>query len=166
MKLHGRKVADGKWMHIAAHVKTRNSMQCRDRWVNKLHPNVNFAPWRPQDDKVMYDYIKAFIQKYGSEAKTRCEYYHWFLTLQFCAGLQIYCIIYTFILTFINVLEIHVRPVITSYKTSLEGLKNGMKALAHYNCNRKKSSYCPYTPQLFFTTATIISTVSYMDNDF
>ena len=39
------------------------------------------------------------------------------------------------------------------------------KALAHYNWNCKKSSYRPYTLQLFFTTATIFSTVLYMDND-
>ena len=41
-----------------------------------------------------------------------------------------------------------------------------LKALAHYNWNCKKSSYRPYTLQRFFTTATIFSTVLYMDNDF
>ena len=40
------------------------------------------------------------------------------------------------------------------------------KALAHYNWNCKKSNYRPYTLQLFSTTATIFSTVLYMDNDF
>ena len=30
----------------------------------------------------------------------------------------------------------------------------------------QKSSYCPYTLQLFFTTATIFTTVLYMENDF
>ena len=41
-----------------------------------------------------------------------------------------------------------------------------LKALAHYNWNCKKSCYLSYTLQLFFTTATIFSTVLYMDNDF
>ena len=41
-----------------------------------------------------------------------------------------------------------------------------LKALAHYNWNCKKSSYCQYTLQLFFTTATIFSTVLYMGKDF
>ena len=41
-----------------------------------------------------------------------------------------------------------------------------VKALAHYNWNYKKSRYCPYTLQLFFTTAKIFSTVLYMGNDF
>ena len=41
-----------------------------------------------------------------------------------------------------------------------------LKALVHYNWNCKKSSYRPYTLQLFFTTATIFSTVLYMDNNF
>ena len=41
-----------------------------------------------------------------------------------------------------------------------------LKALAHYNWNCKKSSYRPYTLQLFFTTATIFSTVLYMGNNF
>ena len=41
-----------------------------------------------------------------------------------------------------------------------------MSIKAHYNWNCKKSNYCPYTLQLFFTTAAIFSTVLYMDNDF
>ena len=40
------------------------------------------------------------------------------------------------------------------------------KALAHTTQKRKKCSYLPYTLQLFFSTATIFSTVLYMDTDF
>ena len=42
----------------------------------------------------------------------------------------------------------------------------GVKALAHYNGNYKKSRCRPYTLQLFFTTPKIFSTVLYMGNDF
>ena len=38
---------------------------------------------------------------------------------------------------------------------------DSLKALAHYNWNCKKSSYRPYTLQLFSTTAMIFSTVLY-----
>ena len=41
-----------------------------------------------------------------------------------------------------------------------------VKALAHYNWNWKKSSYRPYTLQLFVTTDTTFSTVLFKDNDF
>ena len=42
----------------------------------------------------------------------------------------------------------------------------GVKAIAHYTQICKKCSYLPYTLQLFFTTAAIISTVLCMGNDF
>ena len=44
--------------------------------------------------------------------------------------------------------------------------KKNLKAFAHHNWNCKKSSYHPYTLQLFFTTAMIFPTVLYMDNNF
>ena len=42
----------------------------------------------------------------------------------------------------------------------------GVIALSHYIRICKECSYLPYTLQLYFTTATILSKVSYMGNDF
>ena len=49
---------------------------------------------------------------------------------------------------------------------SFSNSKRRVKSLAHYTQNCKKFSYLPYTLELFFTTATIFSTVSYIGNEF
>ena len=51
----------------------------------------------------------------------------------------------------------------SSLLISIENLSEGP---AYYTRNRTKYSYLPYTPDLFFTTATICSTVLYMGNKF
>ena len=57
-------------------------------------------------------------------------------------------------------------PTFDQVRNSVLFLANILKALAYYTRNCKKCSYLPYTLQFFFTTATILSIVFYVDNDF
>ena len=56
--------------------------------------------------------------------------------------------------------SIHVRPWIQFLQMALH------KGSRTQQLKLQKSSYRPYTLQLFFTTATIYSTVLYMDKDY
>lgn len=64
-----------KWLHVAAHVKSRNSMQCRERWKNNLAPEVKFFPWTPAEDKILFDYLQKYVELNGMDSKVKCKYY-------------------------------------------------------------------------------------------
>ncbi|XP_067941937.1 uncharacterized protein [Watersipora subatra] len=49
-----------KWIHIAAHVKTRNSMQCRDRWLNRLCNDFTYMRWSYSDNLTLVQYLQGY----------------------------------------------------------------------------------------------------------
>ena len=80
-----------------------------------------------------------------------------------------YCIKYTVLqmYKFLQRLKLNLWVSMPIFGLGSSKLRNPhILALAHYTQNCKKFSYCPYLMQLFFTTVTIFSTVSYMSNDF
>lgn len=51
------------WSKIAAHVKTRTDVQCRERWTNVLDPNVAALAkltWTAEDDKELLAAVEEF----------------------------------------------------------------------------------------------------------
>lgn len=36
------------WIRIQQHVPGRTDVQCRERWVNVLNPDLNNGPWTEQ----------------------------------------------------------------------------------------------------------------------
>lgn len=43
-----------KWSMISRRLKGRFGKQCRERWHNHLCPNINKAPWTPQEELLLY----------------------------------------------------------------------------------------------------------------
>lgn len=41
----------GNWVKIQQHVPGRTDVQCRERWVNILSPNVKSGPWTAEEDR-------------------------------------------------------------------------------------------------------------------
>ena len=77
LKKYGSKMdSSRKWMYIAACVKTRNSAQCRDRWLNRLNPDIIFDYWTSADDEKMYNYLVQYNnnrQLLGDKAPNKCK---------------------------------------------------------------------------------------------
>ena len=48
------KQADGtvKWAVIAPHMPSRNSKQCRERWLNHLHPDIKKGAWSAEEEAI------------------------------------------------------------------------------------------------------------------
>eukprot|EP01090_Pellita_catalonica_P003004 TRINITY_DN12636_c0_g1_i1.p1 TRINITY_DN12636_c0_g1~~TRINITY_DN12636_c0_g1_i1.p1 ORF type:complete len:452 (+),score=89.12 TRINITY_DN12636_c0_g1_i1:101-1357(+) len=57
VKAYGSK----SWTKISKHVPGRTDVQCRERWVNILNPDLNNGPWTEQEDEK----LKSAIKKYG-----------------------------------------------------------------------------------------------------
>jgi hypothetical protein len=49
------------WSKIQQHVPGRTDVQCRERWVNVLNPELNSGPWAQEED----DKLKQAIQVHG-----------------------------------------------------------------------------------------------------
>ena len=45
--LHGQH----NWVKVAQHTPGRTDVQCRERWVNILDPELNTGPWTPEEDQ-------------------------------------------------------------------------------------------------------------------
>jgi hypothetical protein len=50
-----RKFGSKKWTDIAKLVPNRTSKQCRERWCNRLAPNVKHEPFEPWEDQIIID---------------------------------------------------------------------------------------------------------------
>ena len=44
-----------KWMDIAKFVPTRTSKQCRERWIQRLAPNIKHEPFEPWEDRIILE---------------------------------------------------------------------------------------------------------------
>ncbi|ELP84481.1 transcription factor MYB59, putative [Entamoeba invadens IP1] len=46
---------DGHWVEVSQHVGTRSRKQCRERYINFVNPDINTAPWKQSEDKIIID---------------------------------------------------------------------------------------------------------------
>lgn len=44
-----------KWAAIAPHIPSRNSKQCRERWLNHLHPDIKKGTWSAEEEAIFAD---------------------------------------------------------------------------------------------------------------
>ena len=66
-KLLVQLVGEGKcknWVEIASHLNGRTPRQCRDRWTNFLDPSNTFAPWTPEEDKLLVEKVNEYGTKW------------------------------------------------------------------------------------------------------
>lgn len=68
-----RREADGvervSWVNVAKLLPGRNSMQCRDRYINYLSKEITKEPWTPQEDKIILEKYKQFGKRWVEIAK-------------------------------------------------------------------------------------------------
>ncbi|OZJ03119.1 hypothetical protein BZG36_03880 [Bifiguratus adelaidae] len=50
----------GNWVKIAQHVLGRTDVQCRERWMNVLSPEINNGPWTPEEDEILLKRVADF----------------------------------------------------------------------------------------------------------
>jgi len=59
-----------KWIKIQQHVPGRTDVQCRERWVNILAPEVNQGPWTTEEDELLLNTIEQYgIGKWSQISK-------------------------------------------------------------------------------------------------
>jgi len=46
-----------KWAKVAQHVPGRTDVQCRERWVNVLDPELKTDPWTPEEDQKLLETV-------------------------------------------------------------------------------------------------------------
>jgi hypothetical protein len=57
------------WCEIADHLPGRTPRQCRDRWLNYLCPSNSFAPWTPDEDRIIIQKVSTLGNKWAEIAK-------------------------------------------------------------------------------------------------
>ena len=58
---HGAK----DWRRIAEDVPGRDRAQCRNRWHDKVNPDINHGPWSEDEDKILMDNHKELGSKWS-----------------------------------------------------------------------------------------------------
>lgn len=65
----------GKWQQITQaleidyEIMGRTGKQCRERWLNHLHPDVNKGPWSQEEETQLFLLRKAFGHKWKQIAE-------------------------------------------------------------------------------------------------
>ena len=59
------------WSKVAESLPGRVGRQCRDRWVNHLRPKVNKEVWTQDEDKLLFDAIKAHGTQWAEIARRK-----------------------------------------------------------------------------------------------
>jgi hypothetical protein len=59
VELHGSKA----WTKIASVLVGRTSKQCRERWINRVNPELNITPWTPEE----LDILTSAYEEMGSK---------------------------------------------------------------------------------------------------
>ncbi|EAY09222.1 Myb-like DNA-binding domain containing protein [Trichomonas vaginalis G3] len=57
------------WKKIAAHLKTRNARQCRERWNNYINPDLNESEWTVDEDELLIKLQKEYGTAWNKIAK-------------------------------------------------------------------------------------------------
>lgn len=65
IKIHKPK----NWSLIAKLMKTRIGKQCRERWHNHLHPNINKSPFSPDEDQIIASLHSSLGNRWSEIAK-------------------------------------------------------------------------------------------------
>ena len=52
------------WRRIAEDVPGRDRAQCRNRWHDKVNPDINHGPWSEDEDKILMDNHKTLGSKW------------------------------------------------------------------------------------------------------
>lgn len=73
----GKDLYPDNWNKIAAHVKSRNNKQCRERWVNRLDPALQRESWSEAEEK----FIQGRVCKMHEESKGKAQI-HWVVIAQ------------------------------------------------------------------------------------
>lgn len=48
------------WSRVAETVPTKTDVQCRERWINVLSPDIKSGPWSEEEDKQLLDAVTEF----------------------------------------------------------------------------------------------------------
>src|SRR3990167_2032479 len=56
VKAYGSK----SWIKVQQHVQGRTDVQCRERWVNILNPNLNVGAWTTEEDKKLDEAVQIY----------------------------------------------------------------------------------------------------------
>jgi len=57
--------APKKWVSLQAHIPGRTDVQCRERWVNILDPQLNKGNWTKDEDTMLLEAVKAHGHKWS-----------------------------------------------------------------------------------------------------
>ena len=63
------KLGSVSWTTISREMKTRNSKQCRERWINVLSPDVNWEQWSSYEDTLILEYARVHGNKWAQVSK-------------------------------------------------------------------------------------------------
>ncbi|KAG0216399.1 hypothetical protein BGX28_002869 [Mortierella sp. GBA30] len=58
-----------KWVFIASKIGSRTGKQCRERWHNHLDPQINKAPFTPEEDMRILELYSQMGSKWAEMAK-------------------------------------------------------------------------------------------------
>lgn len=57
------------WNYISSLLTERSAKQCCERWHNYLKPDIRRDAWRPEEDKVILEFHRAFCNKWSKIAE-------------------------------------------------------------------------------------------------
>ena len=66
---HSSDVENAKWAQVAAGMGSRNSKQCRERWLNHLSPHVRKGEWSAEEEETLLSAHKQFGNAWADIAK-------------------------------------------------------------------------------------------------
>eukprot|EP01043_Picozoa_sp_COSAG02_P007642 COSAG02_NODE_232_length_27935_cov_16.544511_12_plen_440_part_00 len=58
-----------EWSSIATRMKTRNSKQCRERWLNHLNPHIRKGEWSAEEEEIFIDAHRRLGNMWSEVAK-------------------------------------------------------------------------------------------------
>jgi hypothetical protein len=64
-----RQFGSKKWTDIAKLVPNRTSKQCRERWCNRLAPNVKHEPFEPWEDQIIVEKQRELGNRWSAIAR-------------------------------------------------------------------------------------------------
>ena len=59
-----QKYGENQWLMISSRMGTRNSRQCKDRWLQYLSPKSNLTPWTPEEEELLLKLSEQYKGKW------------------------------------------------------------------------------------------------------
>lgn len=69
LKILVQKIGSVNWTLIASQMNTRNSKQCRERWINVLSPDIKCEKWTSEEDSLILQYSQIHGNKWADVSK-------------------------------------------------------------------------------------------------